>query len=120
MPEHAVAVDRVLVAAAHPAAGEVARGFEVGHDGLDGSLGKTDDGADIADARPGIPGDLDEDMPVPGQQRPAPGLLVRLAHEPIIYSREQMREIKFPYLLTGLRLARILGVRSSQQHTPSR
>jgi hypothetical protein len=61
-------------------AGEVARGFQVGHDDLDGALGEVDGGADVADSRGGGAGDLHQHVPVPGQQRPAAAALVRDTH----------------------------------------
>ena len=39
-----------------------------------------DGGADVADPGLGVPGDLHEHVPVPGQQRPAAAPLVRIDH----------------------------------------
>ena len=50
--------------------GEVPRGLQVGHDGLHGALGQADDRADVPDAGLGVAGDLHQDVPVAGQQRP--------------------------------------------------
>jgi hypothetical protein len=80
VPEQVVAVHGVPGAAAGPGAGEVARGFQVGHDDLDGALGEVDGGADVADSRGGGAGDLHQHVPVPGQQRPAAAALVRDTH----------------------------------------
>jgi hypothetical protein len=65
--EQAVGVDGVPVAPPVPGPGEVARGFEVGHDGLDGAFGEADDGGDVSDPGFGIAGDLYQHVPVPGQ-----------------------------------------------------
>jgi hypothetical protein len=80
VPEHAVRVHGVAGATAGPGAGEVPRGLQVGHDGLDGAVGEPDDGADVADPRVGVAGDLHQHVPVAGQQRPAAAGLVRIAH----------------------------------------
>ena len=63
-----------------PGAGEVARGLQVSHDGLDGAFGEAGDGGDVPDPGIGVAGDLHEHVPVPGQQRPGTRALVRLAH----------------------------------------
>jgi hypothetical protein len=76
VPEHGVGVNGVPVAAADAAPGQVTRGLQVGHDGLDGALGQPDDGADVAHPRLRVAGDLYQHMPVPSQQRPAAAGLV--------------------------------------------
>jgi len=96
MPEQAVAVNGVQVAPPGPGASEVARGFQVSHDGLHGALGEANDGTDIADAGFGVAGDLHQYVPVTGQQRPA--ALVGKTHTPDyilarLYTREDGREI---------------------------
>ena len=94
VPELAVWVHGVAGAPPNPGAGEVARGFQVGHDGLHGALGETDDGADLADPGFGVPGYLHEDVPVPGQQRPAVATaLLRRLHDLILTSRESSPEM---------------------------
>ena len=77
MPEQAVRVDGVEVAAADAAPGQVTRRLQVGHDGLDGALGQPDDGADVAHPRLRVAGDLHQHMPMPRQQCPAAAALVR-------------------------------------------
>ena len=77
MPEHVVGIDGVPVAAADAAPGQITRGLQVGHDGLDGALGQPDNGADVAHPRLRVAGNLDQHMPVPGQQRPAAADVVR-------------------------------------------
>ena len=48
VPEHAVWIDGVPVAPANPVPGQVARGFEVGHDALDGGASWTDIACSLA------------------------------------------------------------------------
>jgi Aminotransferase class I and II len=71
VPEQVVPVECVPVAAADAAPCQVARGFQVGHDGLDRALGQADHRADVPHARMRVLGDLDQHVPVPGQKRPA-------------------------------------------------
>jgi hypothetical protein len=66
VPEQAVWIDGVSVASAGAAAGQVTRSLQIGDDGLDGTLGETDDGADVPHPRLWVAGDLDQDMPVTG------------------------------------------------------
>src|SRR5690348_7335907 len=80
VPEQVVAVHGVPGAAAGAGAGEVARGFKVGHDDLDGAFGEVDGGADVADPGGGVAGDLHQHVPVPGQQCPAAAALVSNTH----------------------------------------
>jgi hypothetical protein len=58
VPEQAAGVHGVQGAPPGPGASEVARGLQVGHDGLDGAFGEADDGADVADPGFGVAGDL--------------------------------------------------------------
>src|SRR5215470_1397123 len=58
VPEPAVRVDGVDVAAAVTVAGQVTRSLQVGHDGLDGALGEAHNGADVTHPRLRIAGDL--------------------------------------------------------------
>src|SRR5258708_14211352 len=80
--ERAVGVHGGPGAASGPGAGEVARGFQSGHDGLHGALGDAGGVADVADPGSGVAGDLHEHVPVPGQQRPAAVALARITHTP--------------------------------------
>ena len=80
--ERAVGVHAVTGAAASPGAGEVARGFQVGHDGLHGAFGDAGGGADVADPGSRVAGDLHQHVPVPGQQRPAAVALTMMTHTP--------------------------------------
>jgi EmrB/QacA subfamily drug resistance transporter len=96
VPELAVGVDGVPGAAAVPGAGDVAGGFQVGHDGLDGPLGQVRGGAEVPDAGVGVAGDLDEHVAVPGQERPPAAALVRVAHGTRSYNPWGIpREIKY-------------------------
>jgi hypothetical protein len=70
VPEEAVVVHCVLGTPAGAGPGQVAGLLEVGHDGLDGSLGQADGGADIPDAGFGVASDLDQHVPVAGQEGP--------------------------------------------------
>jgi hypothetical protein len=107
VPEQAVGVDGVQVPAAGPRPREVAGGYQVGHDGLDGALGQADDGADVADPGSRVAGDLHQHVPVPGQQCPAAAGCVRIAHSHEYNlaqgdSREKTREDLLTSLLTGI------------------
>src|SRR5215831_935166 len=105
VPEKAVGVDGVVVAAAGAAPGQVTGGLQVGHDGLDGALGQAHGGADVAHPRLRVAGDLHQHMPMPGQQRPAAAAFVRRTHPSDRNlarrsSREKTHEVIFAYLLT--------------------
>ena len=71
VPEQAVPVDGVQDPAPGPGPGEVSGGFQVSHDGLHGPLGQADREADVADTGLGVAGDLDQDVPVTGEQGPS-------------------------------------------------
>jgi methylenetetrahydrofolate dehydrogenase (NADP+) / methenyltetrahydrofolate cyclohydrolase len=78
--EQAFAVHGVPGAPAGPGAREVAGGLQVGHDGLDGALGELDGGADVPDPGLRVAGDLDEHVPVPGQEGPAAAARAGITH----------------------------------------
>jgi hypothetical protein len=80
VPEGAVRVDGVPGAPAGPGAGDVPGCLQVGHDGLDGALGDAGPGAEVPDPGSGVAGDLHQDVPVPGQQRPVAAPVVRNTH----------------------------------------
>jgi hypothetical protein len=80
VPEQAVCIDGVPVAPTDAVPGEVARRFQVGHDGLDGALGEAHDGTDVAHPRIRVAGDFHKHMPVTGQQCPAAVLSVGGTH----------------------------------------
>jgi hypothetical protein len=80
MTEEAVVVHGVPGAPAVPGPGQVAGGLEVGHDGLNGTLGQPDGGADVPDPGSGVAGDLDQDVPVPGQEGPGTPAVGRITH----------------------------------------
>jgi len=84
--EQAVRVDCVPGAAPGPGTSDVPGGFQIGHDGLDGALGDAGHGAEVSEPGFGIAGDLHQDMPVPGQQRPAAAALVTVTHTARLYS----------------------------------
>ena len=89
VPEQAVGLHGVLGAPPGPGAGEVARGFQVGDDGLDRAFREAGNGADVADPRFGVAGNLHENAPMAGQQRPAAISFGLRAHLPSISSREK-------------------------------
>lgn len=80
MPEQALPVDLVQVPAAGAGPGDITGGFQVSNDGLDSALRKPHDLGDVA--HPGLwtPGDLNQDVPVPGEQSPGPASVIRNAH----------------------------------------
>ena len=80
VPERAVRVHGVPGAPPDPGPGEVARGLQVGNDGLDGAFGEADDRAHVADPGVGVAGNLYEHVPVPGQQRPGPAAPIIFDH----------------------------------------
>jgi hypothetical protein len=80
VPEQAVVVHRVPGAPAGPGPGEITGGLQVGHDGLDGTLGEPDDRADVPDPGLGVAGDLHQHVPVPGQEGPATAALATVTH----------------------------------------
>ena len=90
MPEQAVWIDGVPVASASAAAGQVTGSLQVGDDGLDGALGEADDGADVPHPGLWVAGDLDQDMPVTGQQCPVAAALARDGHTVRSYLREKI------------------------------
>ena len=80
VPEQAVVVHGVPGAPAGPGAGEVTGRLQVGHDGLHGAVGEADGGTDVPDPGLGVASDLDEDVPVAGQEGPAATALARITH----------------------------------------
>jgi hypothetical protein len=90
VPEQAVGVDRVPGASAGASASDVAGGFQVGDDGLDGSFGQVGGGAEVPDPGVGVAGDLHEHMAVPGQERPAAAAITGIAHPSDCISREMI------------------------------
>ena len=80
VPEQAVRIDRIEVAAADAASGQVTFGLQVSDDGLDCALGEADNVGDVAHTRLGAAGDLYQYVPVPCEQRPLAAGLVRCIH----------------------------------------
>jgi hypothetical protein len=76
MPEEAVRVHGVLVAPPGPGPDDVPGRLQVGHDGLNRAFGQPGGGGDIAGPGLRITGDLDQHVPVPGQQRPGTAALI--------------------------------------------
>jgi hypothetical protein len=99
VPENAIR-DGVPVAPADAVPGQVTRGFQVGHDALDGPLGQADGGADVAHPRLRVAGNLHQHVPVPGQQRPAAILSVSELTTAILTSCSRGRETLIAKLIS--------------------
>src|SRR5215469_5175624 len=80
VPEQLLRVHLVDGAAPGPGTGKVTRDLQVGHNGLHGAFGQPGDGGDVPYPGVWVPRDLDENVPVPGQQRPGAARLAGVAH----------------------------------------
>jgi hypothetical protein len=73
VPEPAIAVDGVLGAPAHPAAGDVPGLLQVGNDRLGGAFGQPCVFGQVPDTGRGVLSDGDQDVPVTSQEGPRAG-----------------------------------------------
>jgi hypothetical protein len=92
VPERLAGVHGVDGASAGARPGQVARGLQVGDDGLRGALGDVGGGGDVPDPGGGVARDLHEHVPVRGQQRPPAAVFLAIVHNLNIISRASDHE----------------------------
>jgi hypothetical protein len=110
VPECGVRIDGVHGAPSFPGTGQVTGRLQVGHDGLDRALGEANDGADVPDPGLGVAGDLDEYVPVAGQQCPGSAAVLRITHATDHITRETTITGEVTRFFSHVSIDRCLGV----------